>query len=318
MRNQEIEYWALKIVDLVSKSKKVEDSRIELKADWPEDSNKIARRIAGLANAAGGEPVLLLVGLSEETGITGIPSGKDTASWWPKVIAEFEGGHPAMKDLRLEAHEKPILVLCFETDNAPYVVKNAAFGSSPTAVSLEVPFREGTSVRSARRSDILRILVPKIKMPVAEIIRVGINEKIAVYGDLRIGYDVNFSIYLTPVDQTPIGFPLHKIEGYLEFESGKTTPLIIQHINVDPKNPDIQKTSSGIIFKGPDTMTIYAYARPDPEEAFISENVSLVFKLFSPTLSSPVVVTTGFKSKLTIEMLAEKLAEQSKQQMENR
>jgi len=282
--------------------------------------NKIARRIAGLANAALGEPVILLIGLSEEKGVIGITTKKDLAEWWPQVRAEFDGEHPSLQDMNLEASGQTIVALCFETDRAPYVVKNAAYGTSPTSVSCEVPWREGTSIRSARRADLLRILTPKIKMPIVEIVSARMNETIATYvgrgtvdkDNLRIGYDINFSVYLTPVDQMPISFPFHSIETYLEFESGKTTPLVIRNLNVDADESDVQKTSSGITFKGPGAISIFVYGRPSADEAFISENVSLSFKMISPALPLPLVITRNFRSKLTLEMLTEKIAERQK------
>jgi hypothetical protein len=35
MRTEELEVWVLSIVDAVGAGRRVEDSRVELKADWP-------------------------------------------------------------------------------------------------------------------------------------------------------------------------------------------------------------------------------------------------------------------------------------------
>ena len=43
-----------------------EDDRVELKGEWPTDIPKAARRIAGHANASGGQSVLWVIGLDEE------------------------------------------------------------------------------------------------------------------------------------------------------------------------------------------------------------------------------------------------------------
>jgi hypothetical protein len=49
-----VEAWALGIVSRVKSSQKVEDSRVELKREWPVPE-KGARRLAAHANAALGE-----------------------------------------------------------------------------------------------------------------------------------------------------------------------------------------------------------------------------------------------------------------------
>jgi len=43
------------------KGQPIEDTRVEVKAVWPSDSNYAARRIPGHANAAGGESILWLI-----------------------------------------------------------------------------------------------------------------------------------------------------------------------------------------------------------------------------------------------------------------
>ncbi len=51
-----------------------------------------------------------------------------------------------------------VVAMLFETDRAPFVVKNPAYGTvGGDPVSLEVPWREGATTRSARRRDLLRL-----------------------------------------------------------------------------------------------------------------------------------------------------------------
>jgi hypothetical protein len=54
MRRAELEAWVLEVLERVEQGKPVEDSRVELKREWP-DPERAARRIAGHANAARGE-----------------------------------------------------------------------------------------------------------------------------------------------------------------------------------------------------------------------------------------------------------------------
>ena len=148
MRSHEIEAWALRVIDRVLAGKPVEDFRVELKGDWI-DGHKAARRIAGHANAAGGESILWIIGIDEKSGLTDIKAA-DFATWWAGVQSRFDGLSPTVRELHLEVTGKALVALLFETDRAPFLVKNPAGGE----ISREVPWREATAVRSATRNDL--------------------------------------------------------------------------------------------------------------------------------------------------------------------
>jgi hypothetical protein len=65
MLSQQLEGGVLHLVDRVVKGERVEDFRVECKADWP-PAARAARRIAGQANTARGEPILWIIGLHED------------------------------------------------------------------------------------------------------------------------------------------------------------------------------------------------------------------------------------------------------------
>ncbi|HUW19439.1 MAG TPA: hypothetical protein VMW16_09065 [Sedimentisphaerales bacterium] len=98
MRPNDIEYWALSIIKRVESSQPVEDSRVELKAVWPEDHKKAARQIAGHANAAGGEPILWLIGVDEQNGVTGA-NYTEISAWRQSVEAKFGELPPSLSHL---------------------------------------------------------------------------------------------------------------------------------------------------------------------------------------------------------------------------
>jgi hypothetical protein len=152
MKRHEIENWALNIVDQVKSGQSAEDDKVELKSLWPSDPKKAARRMAGHANAARGEPILWLIGVDERNGVVGADD-VEMANWWPTVQAEFAGLTPGIvAHLNILVEDKTIVAILFETDRAPFVVKNPVHGSAGGgSVSLEVPWREGTSIRSARQ-----------------------------------------------------------------------------------------------------------------------------------------------------------------------
>lgn len=158
MRTAEVENKVLKIVEAVEGGNYSEDDLVELKADWPEPA-KAAKRIAGHANAARGEPILWIVGLDEHKGV-GVLKHVDFAKWWPAVERRFDGRAPVARVLSISTPKGTVVAIVFETEAAPFVVTVEGGGADR-----EVPYRSGTAVRSAKRDELLRILVPTIRLP---------------------------------------------------------------------------------------------------------------------------------------------------------
>src|SRR5438874_2299483 len=96
MRTIEIEHWALTVIDALKRGAPTEDVRVELKAEWPTDPSRAARRIAGHANAAAGENILWLIGVDEATGVAGAPF-TELATWWPRIQSQFDELAPEMR-----------------------------------------------------------------------------------------------------------------------------------------------------------------------------------------------------------------------------
>ena len=166
MRKSDIENWVLNIVDRVEKQQPLEDSRIELKSIWPENYSKTARQIAAHANAARGESILWIIGLDETEGFIGA-TFEELSSWWPQVIKNFdENIYPNLIDLNVPYKDKVLVALYFETERAPFVVKNPE-GKIPHR---EVPWREGIKTRTAKRSDLIKLLVPIQEIPEFELL----------------------------------------------------------------------------------------------------------------------------------------------------
>jgi hypothetical protein len=160
----EIEAWALRVVARVKSKKPDEDSRIELKRTWPDKHYRAARRIAGHANLMHGEPILWLIGLDETEGVVGA-SKEELANWWPQVQSHFDGiGPDLIKDINVDVDEHVIVALAFSTDRFPYLVKNP----SGDAIRAEVPWREGTSIRTAKHGDLL-LMLSTLRRPVLRI-----------------------------------------------------------------------------------------------------------------------------------------------------
>src|ERR1700687_3132438 len=160
MRTYEIEAWALRAIERVDKGQPNEDSRIELKAEWPDDPERAARRIAGHANALRGEPILWLIGVDEQLGVKGA-NKNNLANWWVQVKGQFDGQPPELLDLLVDWKGLTTVALFFTTDRIPYVGKNPAHGKpNGVPVQLEVRWRYGTAVRSSTHSNLIQLLSP--------------------------------------------------------------------------------------------------------------------------------------------------------------
>jgi len=157
MKPQEVEFWAREIIEVVIAKKRVEESRVELKAAWI-NADRAAPRLAGHANAARGENILWLMGVDDRNGtVTGVGS-QECGSWFRGAEKYFDGSAPRLLvDVNVRVEDKTVVALYFETAfGAPYVVKNPS-GGYP---EFTVPWRVGTDIRAARREDLLRVLVP--------------------------------------------------------------------------------------------------------------------------------------------------------------
>ncbi len=163
MRQVEVEAWAYRLIESAESTQKVEDARSELKSNWPE-AQAIARQLAGHANAAYGQPILWLLGVSETSGVVPYET-RDMADWRAQLDAEFEGVAPGMVHYSLRWKDQSFEALLFRTDAPPYVVKNPKRGKENAGpFEFEVPWRDGRT-RSARRAELILMLRPVWEAP---------------------------------------------------------------------------------------------------------------------------------------------------------
>lgn len=242
----------MKVIDRVKSKNPKEDFRVELKTEWPEPQ-KAARQIAGHANAARGEPILWLIGVNEDKGVTGA-SQKELANWFTAVQSEFDSVAPSVIDLNIPVDELIIVALYFDTDRAPYVIKNPLFGNEKGGpISFETPWREGTSTRSARRADLIKMLIPVISLPEVEIL--GGELILSTYKQANWYWKLNLETYITPHIGYPCILPFHQCEASLEL------PGVIQSTSFDtvrliPPYKFKASTSKGYLDREPDSLTI--------------------------------------------------------------
>lgn len=155
---REIEIWTLDVLERVAKGNFHEDSLVELKRELP-DAYKTARRIAGHCNAARGETILWVIGADESLGITGFRL-EDLAETLPKIWQYFEGEPPTTCEVSVEFSGPPCTALAFSALRTPYLIKNPKFGSeSGHVIETEISWRDGTRIRTAKRDEVMRLLI---------------------------------------------------------------------------------------------------------------------------------------------------------------
>lgn len=204
MRMHEFEAWVLDVADLVGSGAPNEDSRVELKRDWiaPE---KAARRIAGHANAARGAEILWVIGLDPRATPGKGPVGatdEDLATWWDQVASHFDGRPPSIESRVVRVGEKAVVGLLMDTTTAPFVIRNPGPGPD-----LEVPWRENTRIRSARREDLIRLLSPLRSRPSFEVLGAHVQFS-AGPGDPYLAFKA--LLFMDRLLDSPAVIPFHR------------------------------------------------------------------------------------------------------------
>src|SRR5262249_18457424 len=290
MRDVEVEGWARSVIDRVEQGTANEDSRIEFKADWPVDPNKAARRIAGHCNASNGQPALWLIGVDKTAGAVGV-SPSELANWGPGVLSWFEGDVPRMRELAFLVDGKQVVALLFDTDRAPFVVRNAVYGQPEGGpVSREVPWRDGTAVRSATRADLLRLLLPGVRIPTLDVLD-GTAELRLAKG--RYILTVTLKVYAVLPMGSAIVLPDHQARGSLRLQDSGfhhdldvtltahtwSHPGVSQTGTKDFRTHTVDSGDGQILVHGPGFFRIIGKATFDDSGFSNSEPLEAIFTL---------------------------------------
>jgi hypothetical protein len=205
VKSYEIESWVLNIIDRVKIGQPIEDSRVELKSEWipPEQA---ARKIAGHANAARGENILWIIGVDEKGKKVSGADTKDLAAWYPQLEKRFNGLAPKLTDLNIPVEDKTVVALLFETDRAPFVIKNSKEGTQ----ELEVPWREGTRTKSATRSDLMRLLSPIQKLPKFEVLKGSLTSDVK---ENIFSLKISLEMYVITRSEARVIIPFHQCQA---------------------------------------------------------------------------------------------------------
>jgi hypothetical protein len=206
--------WVLQVVHQITAHAPFEITHVELKSQLP-DPKKFASHLAGLANAAGAHPVLVLIGVDQNHGLVGCPAF-EVGDWYQTLRSCYEYGEaPTLAYANiLEMDEKTIAALVFESDNPPYVVGDSKQGGPRT-----VPWRYGSNTGVAGRRELLSILLRRKREPELEFMKAELRARKDV---VQAHVDV-FVYPAEPADEITI--PLHRVDVSARDSNGTVQSL---------------------------------------------------------------------------------------------
>jgi hypothetical protein len=163
-----------------------------------EDHRKSARQIAALCNAAPDNEAIWVVGFDDQTR-TFHPPGIELANWWPQVTRYFDGPAPSTSNYVTSIEGHPVTLMHFACDARPFV-------SLREDGNAEVPWRTQSLTRNAKRTELLKLLVPQVALPSFEVVMASV----AVEKRGGPTLTIRVHIYVVPPTQDVFTIPKHK------------------------------------------------------------------------------------------------------------
>lgn len=266
MRALDLETRVISAVERIRAGEQVENDLIECKRDWPTEDK--ARQLAGSLNRANGDPVIYIVGVDDRTGDVHPLSNTDVLDWWSQMETRFDQLPPEMVrqiSVPVGNRGEHVVAIAFASDRAPYLVKT---GSAKP--SLEIPIREGTGTRTARRDELLRLLIPAATVPNAMILTADLN--IDHYApqaeDYTFGIEARgemldaycwVRVYFEHAGASLLTLPTHGMSGSLQIGS-QMLPLKVRQ-GPAPSGDEKRKSAGrgyGVTLDGPDGVMFEA------------------------------------------------------------
>jgi hypothetical protein len=241
MRRQEIEVWALKVLERLDRGHSDEDQHVEFKRQW---AGIKSRQLAGAANTARGEPLLYLIGIDPLTHEVVGADMTEKANLWPGIVKVFDGSiAPDAHDVELEWKGKRVCAIQFDTDRAPYVVREGDRN--------EVPWRELTRTRSAGRNELLLLLSETTRLPTVEVLSARI---VVVTPPAHCRLEVE--VYVAPMNRDRVVIPYHDAD--LRFRCANRPWIELSHFsifNVVGSSSHVERSNNDVVFSGPGAAT---------------------------------------------------------------
>jgi hypothetical protein len=301
-----IEAWTLEVVRRLKTGSQLEDRRVELKREWPKPEAgsyaKAARQLAGLANAHHPEHVLWLVGLDERLRqIVGADS-VETASWWTGVGSCFDGDPPDLADVVVTVDGHTVVALCFGTSAAPFVVKNPLHGTAGHVIASEVPWRDGTRVRTIRKHELRTLLAPRLMVPEILVHSASLTLHATPGGDSQTRSRWTGQMVWSVESLVPkrLTLPVHRMTLRIELAdpgySAAFRPIFedTRRLAYSDGAPDVRYVGDYIVIDGPgivETLLMSDGEPPPLPPAALGSPATVTLTMPVPGLPSPIVIS---------------------------
>lgn len=288
MERKEVEKRVQQIARRVLNGYQIEESKEEVKwklctktqyKDW-------AYKIAGMANAALGEPIIWVVGIRENP--PGIQSIKNVnlASWEARIKACFEDGKaPAVKSQNIDYEGHTLVALVFDTRESPFVVKYQR-GSFPEYI---VPWYGTTGKTTATRSNLLDMLELR-RQPIIERVKGVVHALRYANNRWKWGFEFEFFIDPKPISVT---IPFDGCEVAFKLKELTITFPDIKLRKIEPA-PGIEVSRSTISINGQGiirlTAGIYEFNNEIEYDQFHGINGEFLARLQPYGLDEPLLL----------------------------
>jgi hypothetical protein len=225
----------------------------------------------------------------------------EVSNWYNGVKSCFdEGIYPNLdKCINVPYLDKIVVALLFETDRAPYVIKNVAGGQ----ITREVPWRSGNRTDSARRSDLIKILVPINLKPVFEIVNGSVSLANLDQGKMK-RLDLRLVLYVTPRTKDLLVIPYHKCKGVISLSSDSeidldrinlSAPIMFREGGIEQDSLTVRHTYSEIVISGPGTVILKGYGEAENIPDSLSDTIEARISIkHDPESEMPVILAPTF------------------------
>ena len=292
----QLEALTLRAVDQVRAGQPVEDGQIELKRALPKDPYKAARRIGGHANASQGQPIVWIIGLDETEGVKGADKA-ELSDWWPQVQRYFDDLAPefALQPMNVpvkgsDGEALTVVAFAFDTSRLPFVVTNGSGKGGP--IQREVPYRDATGLRSAKRGDLIRMTSPATPRVEVDLMsaRLYLAEGNGTMPDAAKGpprWQGAVDLYVNPIGEGQAVFPAHLCSAEVISAGSPPMPLAVRFL--DRKEVNTVISVGDLIVTGPGKAQ--ASVRSTQSEAWgINNHLQFRLKLQPLRGDAPLII----------------------------
>ncbi len=289
---------------------------------------KAARRLAAMANAAQGEPLLWIIGAvpkdadgGEDSGENAIavPGDKELEDWLMEVRTVFEGVAPHVEKLPFQNEEgQPLLALHVETDRAPFVIyrgssskvrqKGNGEGHRPATVRTEIPWLDGEGeVRGIRRLELLRMITPLRSLPSLELISAELKfwENVNRNLDRRSTYywSLDATVYVVPRENGRIVLPFRQCRVTIESREGTVFSSQADQVNLtaDKADASVIQNETALMISGIGQFYLFASGTTPAEEPPLKFPLQAVLSVRPAAATQAAVFDTEMVPVPTIE-----------------